>query len=322
MMLAAALAAALLTVSPQAAPQQTPPAQDPAPVALEDITVTGRPLETLIQTFVDEVAEPNRNRGLARWNGPICVGAANLRPELAQYLVDRISTVAEDLGLRPGAPGCNPNLLIIATDNGEATARALVRAGERELRMGGSGMDRGRAALVDFQETDRPIRWWQVSMPTDSESGSRAVRLPGDCIGIACTAIEGSVYAMAPVTYVSAASRLNSDLVDNIVRTVVIIDINDISGLSALQLSDYIAMVSLAQIDPSADTRRYASILNVLADSTVAEGLTGWDRSYLEGLYAAERNRVNVASDRTAIMRSIQRAHHRSRAEADVETPR
>lgn len=96
------------TVPPPPATAQ-PVADDP--IALEDIEVTGTPLTSMIRDFVNEVAAPNRGRGLARWSESICVGVANLRTEPAQYIVDRVSTVAEDIGLTPGQPGCTPNIV-------------------------------------------------------------------------------------------------------------------------------------------------------------------------------------------------------------------
>lgn len=106
-MIAAILALALSASAPSSQPPQPAQAspQDQA-VRLEDIQVSGRRLDDLIQSFVGEVAAPNRGRGIARWDRSVCVGAFNLRREAAQYLVDRVSTVAEDLGLNPGDPGC------------------------------------------------------------------------------------------------------------------------------------------------------------------------------------------------------------------------
>ncbi|HST90949.1 MAG TPA: hypothetical protein VLJ13_01985, partial [Brevundimonas sp.] len=242
-----------------------------------------------------------------------CVGAANLRPETAQYIVDRVSTVAQDVGLRSGGPGCAPNLLIVASSDAEAVARGLVAARPVAFRMGGGGMDRGRNALDDFQKTDRPIRWWQVSMPVDAESGVRATRIPGDCDPTTCNDAVGSVLGYAPNVAVFAASRIRTQIVDDIFRTVVVIDVDDVSSLSALQIADYIAMVSLAQIDPDADTSAYASILNVFQDGSDVPTLTGWDRAYLEGLYKAERNLVSRAAGRNEVEATILRAHARAR---------
>lgn len=307
-MIAQLLAMALIAGNPTAQAQEASPqaaTQDQA-VRLEDIQVSGRRLDSLIEDFVGEVAAPNRGRGIARWDRSVCVGAVNLRQEAAQYLVDRVSTVAEDLGLDPGNPGCTPNILIVATTDGDAFAQALVEKRRRALRMGGSGMDRGAAALRDFQETTRPVRWWQVSMPVDSETGQRAVRIPGDCQGSCSSSMDS-----APVISVSSASRLSTQIIDNIFRAIVIVDVDQIGSVDINQLADYIAMVSLAQIDPKADTSAYSSILNVFADNSVAGSLTEWDKAYLNGLYDAKRSQQNLRAGTTEIEASIRRAHTR-----------
>ncbi len=303
------LAGALL-----AAPMQTqdpdPGSRQDEPVTLRDVTVTGQSLDQLIRNFVVEVAEPNRHRGLARWDDRICVGVANLRPETAQFIADRVSTVASDLGLDAGEPGCTPNILIVATDDADALTRSLVERRTRAFRMGGSGMDRGGDALKDFVETPRPVRWWQMSIPTDSETGDPAIRIPGQC-----RAPCESSYDFAPTISVFAASRIQSQIVDNLSRAIVIVDVDEVGRLSILQLADYIAMVSLAQIDPEADTRAYASILNVMDDPTAADGLMEWDQAYLRGLYDAERNRKNQRAQRGEVTDAIWAAHRRIRAE-------
>ena len=289
----------------------TPPMRQEEPVTLEDVTVTGRSLDRLIRDFVAEVAEPNRHRGLARWSDRVCVGVANLEMETAQYLADRISTVAADVGLNAGAPGCTPNILVVATDDAGQLAQTLVGERGRAFRMGGAGMDRGGDPLEDFIETDRPVRWWQMSMPVNTRTGERAIRLPGDCFGD-CTG-PGSTMHYAPQTAVFAASRLRTEVVDELIRTVVIVDVDQVSHLSVLQLADYIVMVSLAQIDPKADTSAYASILNVFDNPDVAGSLMNWDRAYLEGLYSAERNAANHRANRSEIVASIRDAHGRLR---------
>lgn len=309
--LAALLAAAPMQTPP--APQSAPPQSAPAaeePVELGEIEVTGRPLDAMIRSFVDEVAEPNHRRGLARWDDRICVGVANLRTEPAQYIIDRVSTVAEDLGVVPGEPGCTPNVIIVASDDPSTLARELVSERRQAFRMGGSGMDRGGDALEAFMASDRPVRWWQVSMPTDSETGGRATRIPGECRNECADPLD-----MAPIVQTFAASRLQTQIVDYIFRTVVILDVNQLGRVSGQQLADYVAMVTLAQIDPDADTSRYASILNVFDDPETATGLTDWDQAYLQGLYDAERTRKNLRAGRTEIADSIHRAHEALRAE-------
>ncbi len=315
-MIAALLALVLSVGAPPAqATQPAPTSHEDQAVRLEDIQVSGRRLDDLIQSFVSEVAAPNHGRGIARWDRSVCVGAVNLRREAAQYLVDRVSTVAEDLGLNAGDPGCTPNLLIVATADGDAFANELVERRRRALRMGGSGMDRGAAALRDFQETSRPVRWWQVSMPADSETGQRAVRIPGECANACSGPMD-----YAPTINVFAASRLTTQIVDNIFRAIIVVDVSKTGAVNSAQLADYIAMVSLAQIDPTADTSAYASILNVFNDPGSAPYLTEWDKAYLDGLYGAQRARQAVRAGKSEIQSSIRRAHARLAEEAAPTT--
>lgn len=299
---------------PQAQSQQTTPqsADSEAPLALEDVVVSGAPLEEMIRDFVGEVAAPNRDRGIARWRNRVCVGVANLRAEAAQYIVDRVSTVAEDVGLRPGAPGCRPNIMIVATDHPDLLAEELVRLQPREFQIRGAGMDRGDAALRAFEVSDAPVRWWQISMPVNSDTGERATRISGECrgsCGATAPGMESTVHLYAPNTRTFAASRLSTQIVDDLFRTLVIVDANQVGAVSGQQLADYIAMVVLAQIDPEAETRRYATVLNVFESPATAEGLTEWDRAYLIGLYGAVRTRANRDAGQGEIVASIHRTH-------------
>jgi hypothetical protein len=183
-MLYALLAAALLA-SPQAAPAaQTPPvSQDP--VRLEDVVVDAQRLEDTTEAYVDEVAAPARRRGLARWKDGMCVGVVNLEHDAAQYLADRVSDVARSLGLRAHEPDCHPSVLIVATSDGPAFTEQFVAMRPRLFRVGGAtGMDRGSAELRDFIREERPVRWWHVSLPVDSETGLPVVRMPGLRFGI------------------------------------------------------------------------------------------------------------------------------------------
>ena len=296
-----------LAAAPQDAPQ--PPPQDGA-VNLEDVVVVGRPLERMISDFVGEVAAPARNRGLARWRGRVCVGVANLRADAAQVINDEVSRAALDLGLVPGDPGCRPNILVIATADADAFTRDLVERRTRYFRVGGAGMDAGTAAFRRFMDNDRPVRWWNVSMPVNRDSGERAVRIPG--VDPCSTPLD-----CAPITKINGgASHFRTQIVDDLGRVFVILDMDRISGVSAQQLGGYVAMVSLAQIDPDADTRGYGTILNLFDDPDGVQGLTQWDRAYLSGLYESERMERNPSAHRAEIVDEVRRQHARLRAEA------
>ncbi len=266
------MALALLGAAPQDPAPQRPPADQADQVA--DVVVIGRDLADAVDSFVDSVVAPPPGRGPARWDRKVCVGAVNLKRATAQQLVDRVSEVALDIGLDIGEPGCTPDILIMATDDGTALAAALVDARPRVFRPGYSGAARSRAALEQFSATNRPVRWWHVSLPVDADTGQIAVRVPG----------------YDPPMINTLASRLRTEIQNDLRRAIIIVDLVQADRVSFRQLADYIAMVAFAQIDPEAKLEGFDTVLNVFADPAGAAGLTDWDRAYLTSLYNAQLN--------------------------------
>ena len=270
---ALALAASLLVQTPGAV--QVPSQQ--TATELEEVVVEGRRLRAVVQNFVGEVSAPaTGNRGAARWNGSVCIGVVNLRADIAQYIVDRASDVARELGVTAGEPGCTANVLIIAAADGQAVADGIVEARRRTFIPGGSGMTRSFQALDAFRTSDAPIRWWHVSGPVDSETGELATRLPGQD---------------APQIAVSSASRLRTDIRDDMFKAIIVVDLTKTESLSLTQLADYCTLVALAQVDPNADLAAYDTVLNVFSSPDIP-GLTSWDMDYLNALYSIEQNQL------------------------------
>ena len=325
-MLYAVMAAALLT-APQSSPRSADPQTAPsAPVRLEDVVVDGRRLDDSTEAYVDLVAAPAPRRGLARWKDGMCVGIVNLETQTAQYLADQVSDVARGLGLRAHEPDCHPSVLIVATSDGPSFTEAFVAMRPRLFRVGGAGMDRGSAELRDFISEERPVRWWHVSLPVDSETGDAVVRTPGYISGSgAAGGAEDTAQQYAPQTRVHSPSRLNDQTEDILKRVFIIIDVDRLNGASIQQLGDYVAMVAMAQVDPDADTGRFDTILNLFDDpATAPTGLTGWDRAYLEGLYDAgsETHRINQRAQVQAVAAAIASAYRGGAADPkDLERP-
>lgn len=287
----------------QAVVSRTLPQEPPAPeVRVDDVVVEGRRLERAVENFVDEIAAPVRGRGLARWHRRVCVGVVNLDAAPAQYLVDRVSTVAQDVGLEPGEPGCTPNVIVIATNDGQGMADSLVKSRPRDFDTGASGTNLTSGALQEFRTSDRPVRWWHVSLPVNDETGLAAVRLPGRVTGAG-----DSLDDYAPIINTFAASRLVSQIRDDLQQVIVVIDVDDLGTADFEQVAEYVSLVALAQIDARSETRSYDTILNLFDDPSANRALTPWDLAYLKGLYNAETNRVNRAAQSDAVASSIVR---------------
>ncbi len=277
--------------------------QEPAPAVLEDVVVDGRKLREAVDDFVDEIVAPPANHGPARWHRRVCVGAVNFRREVAQVLVDQVSSVALQAGLEIGEPGCRPNILIMGTDDGGALARGLVEQTPRLFRPLYSGAARSSEALERFQQAAAPVRWWHVSMPVVRTTGTPGVRMPND--------------ERPPIF--AGEGRLRTPLRNDLLKVFVIVDVPAAEGIDVLRLGDYIGMVALAQIDPEADTSTYHTVLNLFEAPQSGITLTDWDLSYLQALYGAELNQRAVNQQGGEVSNSMFR--DRQRAEPDDEEP-
>lgn len=298
MSFAALIAATLLGASTQAA---SPTTSQDAPVEIEEVIVNARRFEQAASRYVDAVANPAGTRGLARWRRGVCVAVVNLRADVAQPIIDRVSDNARSLGLSTGEPGCRPNITITVADDPSKLAASLVEQSFRSFHTGASGTDQGRAKLNSFINDDRPVRWWHLSYPGNAETGEIATRFPGDYDS---TGIEGrrDILAYAPRINTTTTSRLRSAVSDFLYQVVIIVDVDKVSEASNEQLSDYLSMIALAQIDPSSQTQGFSTILNLFNDeATAPQGLTGWDKAYLTGLYQSDLTRIQIGNQRAAL---------------------
>lgn len=261
------------------------------------------------RNFVEQVAlEPlSDERPLARWEDDVCVGAVGLSPQDAQTLVDRISVRARSVGLSPGAPGCRANVMVIYAPDADVLTRQIVD--QRRDLLGyyadGSAVSSGRAELDQFANTSRPVRWWYVAtdgagaiqnrpgVEFDRQSSGReaaaaaagAESAGGSGGGLSSSDIQG----MDSVR--TNGTRTRSVLRNELTYALVIVDARRVANLQPTAWMDYVAMVSLAQIDPSASTQQFDTILNLFSTSESSQtALSQWDDAYLKALYRARRD--------------------------------
>ena len=262
-----ALIASVLQAGTAGAQQQEVP-----PTAVDDVVVTGRSLSETANAFVTEVTRPPPGHGPARWLGPVCVGVVNLGPTAAQVVIDRITDVALSLDLQPQGPGCDPNIVVIASDDAGALATALIAEHPKAFRPNYSGASQSRGQLEAFRTSSAPVRWWNVSLPVTPD-GTPAVRVAG---------------GGGPV--IEGGSLLISAVSNRMLKSFIILDIPKMQGVNFQQVGDFVAMVSLAQMNPNADTAHFGTILNLFKDPSQTPQMTDWDRNYLRALYSAHLN--------------------------------
>lgn len=288
---AAALSAALLLQ--QAAPAATPappPADDGNTVESLTVTAAKAPPQEAIKAFVAAVSSDTANRRLGRWDRKICPGVDGMREDYARVLLDRIAVAAIEVGLEVGEPGCNPNLLIVATPDGPGFTKKMVKDYPDAFAKYDSGVRRSRRDLDRFIASKAPVRWWHVTGRTTA---------------------DGMRYQMGDQVRVRDVSRIRSGTRDDFAQVVIIVDVSKVGSVRFATLADYLAMVGLAQIDPQADTGGVRTVLNLFADREAGvepvPGLTDWDKAYLKGLYDAQRDVRRGASQESEIASTIAR---------------
>jgi hypothetical protein len=264
------------------------------------------------RAFVNSVSFTSSSDSLARWDNRICVGAVGLAPAQAQALVDRVSARAQQVGLRPGEPGCTANVMVIYAPDSDRLSREIVD--QRRDLLGYASSDgqqtAGREAMEDFANQPRPIRWWHVSStgrgslrPVDGTtyqgSGMTAAHAAAQGDG-GSASVTGSPTSDLEGTEAvrSNGSRTRVQVRPNdLAYVLVVVDARRVAGVPANAWMDYVAFVALAQIDARARTEEYSTVLNIFNSGATATGMTAWDEAYLAGLYDA---RAEVANRQAA----------------------
>lgn len=277
------------TVSPRAATPAAP--APPPPTQLEGLVITARPAAPPVDTvsaFVADVSSQSANGRLARWDRKICPGVIGLKDPYGQQLIDRIALIATTVGLQVGAPGCKPNLIVVATDDSQTMIKMLVDKNPTAFGKWEDGITRGRAALTDFIETPRPVRWWHVTHVTMA---------------------DGRTYTRGSQVLVRSMGRVRGTTRDNFDHVIIMIDVSKVGVIRFSALADYVAMVGLAQIDPETDPSGVPSVLNLFAardkGATQPLGLTGWDVAYLQALYNVDPNVIKGSRQENQIVRDM-----------------
>lgn len=98
-------------------------------------------------------------------------------------------------------------------------------------------------------------------------------------------------------------SRIESSAVENIRGVVVLVDTQVAGNVTLAQLADYLAMVSLTQLDLTAELDDTNTILRLFAEprpEVLPIALTDWDYAFLNGLYRSNyvplRQRGDIAA--------------------------
>lgn len=279
-----------------------------------EIVISGDRAEftTKITTFINSITDfdlGDPSRGLARWIDPVCPLVTGLSKESGEYILGRVTEIANAAGAPLGGEKCHPNLFIIATKQPDVDLRDLYKRHDQEV-FGGADPD----VVEGFIAKHRPVKTWydtvqktpeglpliQESFP--GESVEKVVILPQG--GTAVLPVRPNMSESQGTNAWSQASHLVMNAVWVIERVFVIIDPTQFKGVTRGQLADYVAMSGLAQIKLDTHLGDDPSILTLFdkGPQAASPGLTPWDQAFLKSVYSTEAKSI---LQRSAIAHSM-----------------
>ena len=279
--------AGLVLSSTAAAADGVAPAESPP-----EVTVFAQrlKLEARITNFVYGITVLQNYEAVARWQSPVCPQVTGLARQPGEFVLERVSEIARIAGAPLASENCRPNLFIFVTSQPKELLQAM------EQRYFAVSFGNATPSQVDaFVNTPRPVRVWHSPYWTPEGASPQGYGVPPTA-----QILGGGL--SSPPTYSTpgamGASRLINPGSWTFGNVYVIVDERQLRGVSQGQFADYIAMVSLADIKPSAHPGDAHSILTLFADSPQAApaAMSDWDQAFLKSLYATTPQRTQPRS--------------------------
>jgi len=243
-----------------------------------EVTVEARreTLEKQVHTFVGELTHSRRffPESVPRWVQPLCFLVAGVPRNHAKFVIARLSQVATSVGAPLREAGCSrnsANFHVVFTPDPAATLKSL----NWHPRL----LFQDDAAAPQIERFLNPPKSNVVRVWHNAEflgyDGTPVMPCPMGA-GLCNRAID---------------SRISLSAVQAFTETFVVIDSTRLEGIQIGQISDYIAMVGLVDVDVDANLGDAPSILRLFshAPDEHPEGLTEWDRDFLKALYHTDQ---------------------------------
>jgi hypothetical protein len=255
---------------------------------LTEVTVTARriELENRVSNFVYQIAATENEEGLPRWQKPVCPLVSGLSRQEGEFILERISEIARAAAVPLAGELCRPNLYIFVHPH----PKELLQAMEKRNRVFTVGYDDTPPDVFDrFIATPLAVRVWYTTEERTLD-GVLFVRRPGDL----------------PPRMRATGSLLDIGVLWELAHVFVVVDQTRLQGVTRGQLADYVGMVALADLRPSANRSDAPTILKLFdnAPEAASAGMTEWDGAFLKALYA---------TDRAATLQRSQIAHQMER---------
>jgi hypothetical protein len=282
----------------------------------EHVIVTATKLQDQIHSFVRSYAAPSPAIGkLARWRDPICPVAAGMSDALAATVVKRVREIAAMVGAPVGSSSCHGNIDIVFTYSpqillNDVRAHHPVLLGYHDV-----------AQETDLATVRHTVQSWYATQTADV-GGSREV---DDKQTHAYTQMSiyvpngyqrGSLQTSVPVefdvpaqTKLVTGNHMSDGLSSELFHVIVTVNAGKIGDGQIAGITDYVAMLALAQTTAFETCQGMSSVTGIVTDNcpTTSQSITITDLAYLRALYKTDPAR-NLAQRRDDVADEMDKA--------------
>ena len=266
----------------------------------EEIVIVGetmRQAQRQAQAYVQEVGIAAGNQPTARWVDPICPSAVGLASDKEALVKRQVRDLIRQVGAPLGKENCAPNLMIVFTDGPEAVVEAMTKKGSGILR------EVAPAVAQEIKQGAAPIRWFYQTDVRTREGSSMTDTVNPALLNSFPGATEPPKLPSDSVLNVKSSSHISSQAVRTIKHATVIVDVLRAKGNSLRAITDYAALVGLAEIKFGASPER--SILSLFDPQAPVTELSKRDVAMLTGLYRIHLDRRAEQQRRTLVNRIL-----------------
>jgi hypothetical protein len=253
------------------------------------------PSREAIRSFVDAFATPTHMTGkVARWERPVCPVTTGQSPNVSAFVTQHLVAVAAAAGAPVDTDkGCTPNIEIVFT-----TAPQALLDNVRQHDADYIGYAPSHSALEKLATVTHPIQAWYATGVRDLRG--RYTIDSGRDRGVMTAANTGRV----------TGTLLNDGQRSAIHHVLIVADPAKLQGQEIVPLSDYIALLALAQIGSLDDCRPLPSIANMMAPACERKStsITANDLAYLHGLYSMNPDMLLLVTQKNDIAERMAQA--------------
>ena len=236
---------------------------------------------------------------LARFEDDVCPLVAGMPRDWTAVMTRMIRDNVVAVGGKVGKAKCSINAVVIFIDQPLELVKALAEAEPGFFSM-------TPRELTYFTAAQRPVTSWHVTDTRDRD-GKELASMGSMTAGSA----GGSVPTDAKIVRQASASRLYSNIREDMLTGFVVVDRQATVGKSLRQLADLATMHLLLDVKQDVGAKDSGSILSLFeprqADVTAPRSMSRFDRGALAGFYTQRENNRTAAQQRNNIADAIKR---------------